>query len=191
MQSTNNNYKILFFNPALNINEQLFNKLTLVTNPIDCFHEATEHTYDLVVIFHEYKSVKERDTLIELCSTLKRNTYTMHTPFLLLLPSRHRKLLEHLRDAGVEYAVFYDPCDPNLKNHIETLLKDPPKECAIEKILADICPYINYIPTSRHKEISYCGAYRNRLVLGSYRLRHLCEISDHKICQYFNCPRFF
>ena len=189
MQRNNNNYKILFFNSTPDADEHLLSKLTLVNNPIDCLYEAAENTYDLVVIFHECRSFIERDALIELCSTLKRNKPTVHIPFLLLLPSRHRKMIEHLQNAGVEYVRFYDPCDPDLKHHIETLLKEPPKEWRIDKILADICPHINYFPMSRHKEILYCSAYRNRLVLGSYRLKHLCERSIHKICQYFKCPK--
>lgn len=115
----------------------------------------------------------------------------MHIPLLCLLPSKHRKLLEHLQNAGVEYAMFHDLRDPNLKNHVETLLVDSSEECKIERILSDICPHINHFPISEHKEILYCGAYRNRLVLGSYRLRHLCETSNHKICEYFKCPKFF
>jgi hypothetical protein len=44
---------------------------------------------------------------------------TMQIPLPFLFPSRHRKLHEHLQDAGVEYVMFYDPRDPNFKHHIE------------------------------------------------------------------------
>lgn len=189
MQSDNNNYKILFFNSTLGIDVPTFKNLTLVNSPIDCLHKATENIYDLVAIFHEHRSHIEYDALVELCSALKRNIHTMHIPLLCLLPLKHRKLIEHLQDAGVEYVMFYNPRDPNLKNHIETLLVDSPEECKIGKILSDICPRINYFPMSGHKEILYCGAYRNRLVLGSYRLRHLCETSNQKSCEYFNFPK--
>ena len=191
MRSDNNNYKILLFNSTLGVDARTCKNPILVNSPIDCLHKATENTFDLVAIFHEYRLFRECDALVELCSTLKRNIHTMHIPLLCILPLKHRKLLEHLQDAGVEYVMFHNPRDSDLMNHMESLLVDLSEECKIDRILSDICPHINYFPISRHKEILYCGAYRNRLVLGPYRLRHLCEISDHKICQYFKCPKFF
>jgi hypothetical protein len=191
MGSSNNNYMILYINSTVGVDERFSGKLTLVNNPTDCFIKATKNTYDLLAIFLEHGSFDDRDALVELCFKLKNNIHTMQIPLFFLFPSRHRKLLEHLQDAGVEYVMFYDPHDPNFKNHIENLLVNLPEECKIDKILYDICPHINYLPISRRKEILCCGAYRNRLVLGSYRLKNLCEISNHKICQYFKCPKPF
>jgi len=190
MQSDTNNYEILFFNSSPGIEDRAFKTLTLVKSPIDCLHEAAENTYDLVAIFNEHRSLQEYDALLELCSTLKRNPHTMHIPLLCLLPLKHRQLLEQLQNTGVEYVMFYDPHDPDLKNHIETSLVNWPEKYKLSRILSNICPHINYFPISWHKEIIYCRAYRNRLVLGSYRLRHLCETSNHKICEYFNSPKF-
>lgn len=189
MRSNNDNYEILFFNSSPDIEDGTFKKMTLVSSPIDCFHEAAENSFDLVAVFNKQRSLKECHPLFELCAALKRNIHTMHIPLLCLLPLKHRQLLEQLQNTGVEYAMFYDPRNPDLKNHIETSLAGWPEECRLNRILSNICPHINYVPITGPKEIIYCRAYRNRLVLGSYRLRHLCEISNHKICEYFNSPK--
>ena len=190
MRSDNDNYEILFFNSSPGIEDGASKKLTLVSSPMDCFHEAAENTFDLVAVFNKHRSLKECNPLLELCAALKRNTRTLHIPLLCLLPLKHRQLLEQLQKTGVEYVMFYDPRDPDLKHHIDAALADRPEACTLSRILSNMCPHINYAPISRHKEIIYCKAYRNRLVLGSYRLRHLCETSNHKICEYFNAPRF-
>ncbi len=190
MRSDNDNYEILFFNSSPGIEDGALKKLTLVNSPIDCLHEAAENTFDLVAIFNKHRSLQDSNALLELCATLKRSTHTLHTPLLCFLPLKHRQLLEQLQNTGVEYVMFYDPRDPDLKNHIETSLAGWPEECELSRILSNICPHINYVPITGPKEIIYCRAYRNRLVLGSYRLGHLCETSNHKNCEYFNSPKF-
>jgi hypothetical protein len=191
MQSYSKNYNILLFPSSMCFDDWPYGNLTLVNSPVSCLNKATENNYDLIAIFHEYWSLRERDALVELCSMLKRNSHALHTPLLSLLPSRHRKLLELLQDAGVEYVRFYDPRDPDSQNHIQSLLAKPSEECKIGRIFSGICPHINYFPIGqKNKEILYCGAYRNRLVLGSPRLSHFCETFNHKNCPYFKCPKF-
>jgi hypothetical protein len=34
-----------------------------------------------------------------------------------------------------------------------------------------------------------CGAYRNRLVLGPYRLAQICEVPDHLTCDYYQAQQ--
>lgn len=192
MQSYDKKYKILLFHSSMRFNTWPYGNLTLVNSPATCLHKATENNYDLVAIFHEYRSLRERDSLVELCSMLKRNSHTLHIPLLCLLPSRHRKLLELLQNTGVEYTRFYDATNPDWQNYIESLVAEPSEECKIDRILSGICPHINYFSIGqKNQEILHCGAYRNRLVLGSYRLKHLCETSNHKICDYFKCPIYF
>lgn len=190
MNTDTDNFEILFFNATPGNDGAAFEKLTHVGRPIDCLHAAAENSFDLVAIFNKHRSLKECGALIELCTTLKRSIPTMNIPLLCLLPLKHRQLLEQLHNTGVEYVMFYDPRDPDLKHHIDAALADWPEACTLSKILSDICPHINYSPISGHKEIIYCKAYWNRLVLGSYRLRHLCETSTHKICEYYNAPKF-
>ncbi len=189
MQTDNRNYKILLYNSTLEPDDQVLDEFASANSPAACIQKATINTYDLIAIFHNYRSLKERFALVELCSILKQSNHAGHIPLLCLLPSIHRGLLEQLQNAQVEYARFYDPGDPNSKDNLKSLLTIPFEDCTIEKILSGICPHINYFPISRHQEMLYCGAYRNRLVLGPHRLRHSCETIKHKSCQYFKCPK--
>jgi hypothetical protein len=189
MKSYDKKYKILLYHSSIPLDAWPNGNLTLVNSPATCLDKATGNNYDLIAIFHEYRSLKERDSLVELCSMLKRNRHTLHIPLISLLPSRHRKLLELLLNTGVEYTRFYDATNPDWQNYIESLVAKPSEECKIGRILSGICPHINYFPIGqKNQEILYCGAYQNHLVLGLYRLRHLCETFNYKICEYFNCP---
>ena len=190
MQTDNRNYKILINNTAVELDDQLSDEFALANSPAACIQKATSNTYDLIAIFHNYRLLKERFALVELCSILKKNYHSRHIPLLCLLPSMHRELLEQLHNVQVEYARFYDPGDPSSKDHLKSLLARPSEDCTIEKILSAICPNINYFPISRHQEMLYCRAYRNRLVLGPHRLKHACQTINHKNCQYFKCPKF-
>ncbi|MDI6687020.1 MAG: hypothetical protein QME06_02245 [Desulfobacterales bacterium] len=164
--------------------------LTLVTSPISCLNEAMEKPYDLIVICFDLASLRESDALVELCTALKKNRYTRQIPLLVILPFKHRKLLESLRDAGVEYVKFYDLKELDSKSRVKTLVTPPAKECGIGRVLSEICPYINYSPIGRHQEILFCGAYLNRMVIATYRLKHYCETYNYENCEYFKNPKF-
>ena len=189
IQADNSHYKILLYNSTLNLDGQISDEFAMANSPAACIEKATSSTYDLIAIFHNYRLLKERFALIELCSILKKNYHSRHFPILCLLPSMHRGLLEQLQNVEADYAGFYDPDDPGLKEHLTALLARPSEDCTIEKMLSGICPHINYLPISRHQEMLYCGAYRNRLVLGPHRLKHACQTINHKDCRYFKCPK--
>ncbi len=189
LQTDSRNYKILLYNSTLELDGQILDECALANSPAACIQKATSSAYDLIAIFHNYRLLKERFALVELCSILKKNYHSRHFPLLCLLPSKHRGLLERLQNVQVEYAGFYDPGDPNSKEDLTSLLARPSEDCTIEKVLSGICPHINYFPISRHQEMLYCGAYRNRLVLGPHRLKHSCQTINHKNCQYFKCPQ--
>ncbi len=189
MQADNRDYEILLYNSTLELDDQVLDEFALANSPAACIEKATSRTYDLIAIFHNNRLLKERFALVELCSILKKNYHSRRFPLLCLLPSKHRGLLEQLQNVHVEYAGFYDPGDPNLKEHLTALLARPSEDCAIEKILSGICPHINCFPISRHQEMLYCGAYQNRLVLGPHRLKHACQTINHKNCRYFKCPK--
>jgi hypothetical protein len=189
MPADDRNYKILLYNSTLEPDDQVLDEFASANSPATCIQKATNNTYDLIAIFHNYRSLKERFALVELCSILKKSYHSRHIPLLCLLPSIHRELLEQLQNVQVEYARFYDPGGPDLKDHLKSRLARPSEDCTIETILSAICPHINYFPISRHQEMLYCGAYRNRLVLGPHRLKHSCQTINHKNCQYFKCPK--
>ncbi|MBU0987607.1 MAG: hypothetical protein KKH68_10180 [Proteobacteria bacterium] len=191
MQIENRYNNILLYDSTISADDRLLNEWTIVNSPATCLQRSTEKNYELIVIFQKLRLLKERFAMVELCSILKQNRPTQHLPLLCLLPSKHRGLLEQLQNAGTEYAKFYNPVEPLSKAHLKSLLAKPSEDCRIGWILSGICPHINYFPISERQEIMYCGAYRNRLVLGSHRLIHVCETSNHKTCQYFKCPKFF
>jgi len=190
MQSDTDNYTTLLFNSSVDFNGLFSGKVTLVNDTTTCLRRTTVENYDFIAILFDHRNLKEQNAYIELCSILKGNQATSHIPILALLPSIHRKLLAQLQDIGIEYVRFYDSGNLNSKHHVETLLAKPSEECKIDRILSDICPHINYFRTNGNQEILYCGAYRNRMVLGSCRLSHFCESSNHTQCRHFNCPRF-
>ncbi len=51
------------------------------------------------------------------------------------------------------------------------------------------CPFLKRRPINADEEMSVCGAYRDRLVLGGRRLREVCETDNHRYCEYFLNPR--
>lgn len=190
MKTGNSKPQILFYNYNSGLNNNISKNVTVVSSPAACLQKATRHVYELIVIFQQFRLLNERFALIELCATLKQSLYAKHIPLLCLLAFKHRGLLEQLQNAGVDYVRFCNKNHPVAKEHAESLLAKPSEDCAVDRVLSAICPYINYFPISRHQEILYCGAYRNRLVLGPHRLRHLCETMNHTNCQYFKCPKF-
>ncbi len=183
------NHQVLFYNYSERLNGNVTGDLTVVNSPATCLQRITRQTYELIIIFPKFRSLNEHLALIELCSTLKKSRYSKHVPLLCILPSKHRELLEQLQNVGVDYVRFYFRNDAAAKIPIESLLVKPTEDCAVARILSEICPHINYFPISRHQEILYCGAYRNRLVLGPHRLRHSCETMNHNNCEYFKCPK--
>jgi hypothetical protein len=181
--------KILYYRSATSLIGDAFEEATVVTSPVACLHNASGKEYDLIVIMFDPGALKGREAIVELCAALKRNRHTMQVPLLCVLPSKHRDLLERLEDAGVEYVIILDLQDRILQSRLETFAFGPSKEYEINTILSEVCPHINYFPVSRDKEILYCGAYPNRLVLGPYRLRQYCENNNHINCEYFQNPR--
>lgn len=177
--------QVLLYHYSSDFNGRFLEDLTIVNSPVTCLQKAVRNSYDLIVIFQNFRSLKARFALIKLCSKLKKNPETGQIPLLCILAVKHRGVLEQLRNVGADYARFFDQDNPISKNELAALVESPSENCRIERVLSRICHYINYFPISRHQEIMYCGAYRNRLVLGPQRLQNICETKNHKNCQYF------
>jgi len=69
------------------------------------------------------------------------------------------------------------------------LIAKPLKTFETRRMIVEIYYNTDYFQTNGQQEILYCGAFRNRLLLGSYRLSNLCETLSQKNCQYFNCSK--
>jgi len=164
--------------------------LSVVASPIACLNEVTRKSFDLVAVSFHQITLMERAALVELCSVLRKNPHSADTLLLCLVPSRHRALLTSLQDAEVKYVMLLESLESSLVSRLKLFTENRSGASPIEKILAEICPYINYVPISRRREILYCQAYYSRLVLGSYLLNLYCETPNHINCPYYMEPRF-
>jgi hypothetical protein len=160
----------------------------VVSSPIACLAKALDGKPRIIVIHFAEPANGEREPLVELCGVLKRNSRTKRTPILALLHSRHRKLLEDLEQAGVEYVKYVGdtPLNSLLMNG---LIGTPGPDDLLERQLARVCPYLHYSPIDSEREMVVCGAYLDRLVLGKKWLHMLCEHEAHLRCEYFLNPR--
>jgi hypothetical protein len=62
-----------------------------------------------------------------------------------------------------------------------------PDDC-LARHLAILCPFLYYREIDSQHEMTVCGAYLDRMVLGGRRLRELCQTEDHLHCEYFLNP---
>ena len=171
--------------PAPDVNLEL----AVVTSPASCLCHTLEGALTAVAISFQQTSMRQRQALIELCATLRKNAHTARIPLLAVLSCANRNLLERLREVGVELATISQSEDSSLLQRLSSFTAGGSSQFKLETILCRICPYINYVPISGSKEIVFCAAYRNRLVLGSERLTDLCETRAHKTCDYFIRPK--
>lgn len=175
---------VLVYKPDLPADQPRSAWLTYCDSPLDFMAKATMSRPTALVVFVEGDSLKERDAVLEFCAGLRGHPTTSGLPLVCVLHARHRRLLEQLSQAGVEKVAFRSqaaplPVGPGLRN-----LGEP-----LEKVLSQTCPYLQQLAVDRRKEMAYCGAYRNRLVLGRDRLLDVCENDAHRACSFFINPR--
>jgi hypothetical protein len=132
---------------------------------------------------------REREALVELCVVLKRNSRTRKTPVLALLHGKHRGMLEALADAGVDFVktIAERPLSAPLLIKIIHALGTKDR---VGRQLADLCSHLHYERMDSEHEITLCGAYLDRMVLGGHWLHERCETQNHLKCEYFLKPRF-
>lgn len=146
---------------------------------------AVTENFDLLVLYLFTPVHRERDALVELCGILRTNRYTREKPLIAVLSDRHRELLNRLEKVGVRYVMIAEPGRDDLRLRLTTLDLPLSNAYRIESTLMKVCPFINYDPLNSCRELILCGAYRNRLVLGPYRLRRICEVPAHLTCEYY------
>lgn len=160
----------------------------LVSSPIQCLDKAMECKPEIIVIYFGMMPIKEREALVSLCTVLKRNILTKDYPVLSLLQSKHRKVIENLAKAKVDYIRYIgdSKLDAIL---IQEIIKVLGPGDRLKQIMKTICPFLNYSKIDAQNEMKVCGAYLDRLVLGGRRLHELCETQDHLHCEYYLNPR--
>jgi len=133
--------------------------------------------------------IQQRDALVDLCVVLKRNTRTRKAPLLALLHEKHRELIEDLKQTGVDFVKFI--AETPLRSSLMIKMIDGlDHDDRVERQLTMLCPYLHYDALDACREMTVCGAYLDRMVLGGKRLHKVCETENHLRCNYFQNPRF-
>ncbi len=158
------------------------------SSPVRCLAMAIEQRPRIIAVRFGNRSLRERAALVELCATIKRQRLTRASTVVALLGSRHRTLMESLQQAGVDYIRPVERLHPD-SGGIRPILGGLGLEDRPQSLLAAMCPRLHYRPIDSRHELTVCGAYRDRMVLGGSRLRDLCHGANHRICEYFLDPR--
>jgi len=180
--------KFLLCDPTGIFGEPPFSREEAVSSPIHCLDQAVDGDHGLIVIRFSRMPLSEREILLELAAALKRNSHTRHRPVLALLPEKHRKLLEDLVRAGVDFVKYIDE-HPLNSRRMQELVKDLGPEERLDCQLAMVCPFLHYCRLDMLREMEVCGAYLDRMVLGGWRLHGTCETREHLGCEYLLNPR--
>ncbi len=159
-----------------------------VRSPIQCLDKAVDESPGIIAVRFTEMPILEREALVELCAALKRNSHTHQTPVLVLIHAKHRKLLEDLEQAGVDFIQFIGETTLNSSRMIE-IIDGLGTDDRVERQLTMLCPYLHYDAIDACHEMTVCGAYLDRMVLGGRWLHELCETEDHLHCEYFLNPR--
>jgi len=178
-------HSILFFGHKRPLVSQSdISDLLWVGSPIDCLNVGTQHEFKLIIISFHHLSLAEWADIVELCKALKSNAHTKSIPVLALLPYPHRRLMGQL-DGVTDFVRIVLPellqCDDELSRMIRYLNDEDVTKCRRFKI----CPHLNYIAISERHEMTVCGGYKNRMVIGRRRLEDFCHTHEHENCPYF------
>lgn len=180
--------RFLLCDTSGNVGELSSPKEEWASSPIQCLDKAIDGKPDIILIRFGKMSIRERESLLELSAALKRNIHTQKCPALALLHSKHRKLIEDLKKAKVDYVQYIDDAvldSTRMREIIDGLRTDD----LIERHLTIVCHFIHYSKIDSRHEMTTCGAYLNRMVLGGRRLHELCETEKHFHCEYYLNPR--
>jgi hypothetical protein len=158
------------------------------SSPRNCMDKAMDEPPQVVVVRFGKIPIRKREALVELCAALKRNSRTRASLVLALVCSKHRKLVEDLERAQVDY-VRYVGDDRLTSDQIREVIHNLGPEDRLKPRLAVLCPFLHYDPIDTRCELIACGAYLDRMVLGGRWLHEICETDSHLKCEYYLNPR--
>jgi hypothetical protein len=161
---------------------------SIVTSPVQCLNQAIIDPPHAIVVRFGDMTFSERNALMELCSILKQNPYTRGIETIALLCSKHRMIMERLRDAGVEHVKFLAKDESSEVLIDITTFETGPKD-QVNLQLEKVCPYLHYSQIDSRHEMTVCGAYLDRMVLGQNKRFQMCETPEHRHCEYYLNPR--
>jgi two-component system, OmpR family, alkaline phosphatase synthesis response regulator PhoP len=159
-----------------------------VRSTTQCLDRAVEGNPGIIVVRFGPMLIQQRDTLMKLCVALKGNRRTRKSPLLALLHEKHRALIENLKNAGVDFVkvIAQKRLSSSLMSEIVDGLSTDDR---VELQLTKLCPYLHYDALDASHEMTVCGAYLDRMVLGGKWLHEVCETGNHSSCKYFLNPR--
>jgi len=163
--------------------------VTVTHSQLTCMSEATIRTFGLIVICFSTRNISDRDGIIELCTCLKNHPLTKETPLFASMDRLHRDITLQMQNAGLDFVEMRQSKEHIDPGYISNLVRNGGVSIRIDRILAQLCPFLNYTPIDNHSELITCQAYRNHMVLGGRRLRGVCETGSHLHCEYFLNPR--
>lgn len=180
--------RLLVCDPSANVADLPSGDVQWVASPLECLSLAAEAAPALVVIRLDWKSSQAHDILVELATVLKGNRHTRDCRLLVLLPAKQRQVIEALHRAGVDFAriIGDQTLDPP---GMQTLIEALGPEDRLERLLAQLCPFLHYSRIDHRHELTVCGAYLDRMVLGGDRLHETCETASHLHCEHYLQPR--
>jgi hypothetical protein len=160
-----------------------------VRSPTQCLDRAIEGKPRIIVVRFGPMLIQQRDALVDLCAVLKRNSRTRKAPLLVLLHEKHRGLIENLKRAGVDFIKLI--AETRLSSSLMIKMIDGlSTNDRVERQFEMLCPCLHYDAIDACHEMTVCGAYLDRMVLGGKWLHEVCETENHLGCEYFLNPRF-
>ena len=156
--------------------------------PIVCFELCVDYMPEIIFMVFIGATFAQRSELLNLCELLRKNRITCEIPIAALLPNPHSELLQQLCFHGTAY-LRYPEGEEISAAYLDHIADRPgsPGQCAAE--IQRICPYISYSPIDEIREMTTCGAYLNRLVLGKHILKSKCWNEEHRLCDNYLHPR--
>ena len=162
----------------------------ITSNALTCMYEATSREFGLVIICLTVRQLKRHQDMLELCHCLKTHPLTKSKPMVVSVDGLHREMTAKLADDGVRFMDVRNPGAPIDPDSLLNRVQSDDPSIQIDRILHRLCPCIHYEPIDEHRELTTCGAYGNKMVLGGQRRHEVCETEDHIYCDQFLCPRF-
>ena len=159
-----------------------------VSSPVQCLNRAVDLKPEFIMIRFGRLPIRESEALVELSAALKRNSHTRKCSVLVLLHSKHRKLMEDLNGARVDFVKYIGKIRLD-SNQLRPMIDGLGSDDCLERHLANLCCFLHYREIDSRHEMTVCGAYRDRMVLGGRWLHKICETENHRHCEYYLDPR--
>ena len=163
--------------------------VTVTHSPVSCLNAATTEAYGLIILCFSTRSIHARSEIIELCMCLKSNPLTRKIPLFASSDRWHRGITGQMKEAGLDFIGVRQSQNRIDPEYIADRILKTGISVHINRIMSQLCPFLNYAPINGCNELITCGAWRNRMVLGGKRLHEVCEAENHLHCEYFLNPR--